>query len=127
MAMLADAYVLPGMGRDVDKLKKHVRHIKAAVKAGDAALVESFAAMSYEINQMWSAVQLAHAGASATPVSPTASTQSSQDLGIVIEHLLKDLPFQKGAVRLVLADLDKAKFDTMANVEQRLLNVSAHG
>jgi len=111
------------MGRDVGKLKRQVAHLEAAVKARDTALVESFAAMRHEMDQMWSAVQAAHAGASAASVPPTTSPQPRQDLRVIIERLLKDVPFRKAMVRLILLDLDKAKFITMADVEHRLLSV----
>ena len=52
VAMSAEPYVPRGMGRDVGKLKRQVAHLEAAVKARDTALVESFAAMRHEMDQM---------------------------------------------------------------------------
>ena len=93
VAMLAETYVPPGTGRYVDKLKRHVRHLGEAVKTRYAALQESFATMRWEIDQLWSGVQAANAGAPATHVAPPTSAQPNQDIGFITEHISKNLPF----------------------------------
>ena len=62
VVMPADAYVPPAIGRGVGKLKKQARHIEATFRTRDAVLVGSFAAMRWEMNQLWSGVQAANAG-----------------------------------------------------------------
>ena len=106
LVILAEPYLPHCMGRDVGKLKRQAICLEAAVKARDVALVESFATMRHEMDQMWPVVQAAHTRASASPAPPTTSPQTSQDIGIVIKRLLKDVPFRKSMVRLVIGDLE---------------------
>ena len=121
MDMLAKPYVHPAMGRDVIKLKTQVEERNAAAKTRDVLLFHSFVTLSFEKDQLWQCAQASNAQASVPPVPSTTAPQPSQDLGPVINHLIKDVPFCKNMVRLVLKDLDRAKFVTMSNFERRLL------
>ena len=125
VAMSADAYALPALGRDVIKLQRRIKKLERMVRSRDDLLQESFDAMRWEMDKLWTAVQTTHARTTRAPsASPSTFPGSLDDqaLGKVIEQLLTDLPFRQGMLRLVLTDLDRARFVTMPEMERLLLS-----
>ena len=88
--------------------------LERAVRTRGDMLRDSFGALHSEIYCIWNTV---HSARFKPRTVPTLSV-TPQDLNVIIDHLIKDVPFQKAMVPPVLKDLYRAIFDTVDMVEE---------
>ena len=126
MARSADYHHIQSLQSKLDKLKGRVKTLEGELRSRDEILRDSFADMRRELDAVWDAARNPPRRMETAPLPiPAVNHQPPPPtMEDILARISTDVSFRQVFLRLILVDMDKAKFVTLPDLEAKLATLA---
>ena len=126
VARSADFHHIQSLQSKMDKLKGRVSTLEGELRSRDEILRDSFTDMRRELDALWDAARNSpRRMETVTLPTPSVTHQPPPPtMEDIIARISTDVSFRQVFLRLILVDLDKAKFVTLSDLDAKLATLA---